>query len=416
MNPLHLVILLLAPLFAASNELDAVIVLYRHGDRTPVDPYPTDPYRNTSYWPVGFGQLTNIGKQQHFELGKWLRNRYGDFLPDKYSEEDIYVRSTDVDRTLMSAYSNLAGLYEPRGGQIWNANIDWQPIPVHTKPEKEDPVLAMKKHCPRYNQLMSQLFLSKEFQNIANKYKELYEYLTQMTGKTVNDIAQTEYIFNTLFIEELYNYTLPEWTNKVYPTGMQELAQLSFAVPCYTRELTRLNTGLLINEFIEHMHESISENADNEKKRKKVWMYSAHDTTVANVLSALRLFEHHCPPYASTVILELKHNENGLRYVNVLYKNSTEARQMRLPECDENCPLNNFVALLRDVTITPDEWEEDCELDRIDPATMSMMKQMIVIGSTSIALLLTFCILIYILCGTTKKSQQTYFRLPDSEI
>ena len=51
-----------------------------------------------------------------------------------FSETEIYVRSTDVDRTLMSAMSNLAGLYPPSGDQIWNKDIMWQPIPVHTRP------------------------------------------------------------------------------------------------------------------------------------------------------------------------------------------------------------------------------------------------------------------------------------------
>lgn len=62
-------------------------------------------------------------------------------LPEAYSPQDIYVRSTDVDRTLMSAASNLAGLYPPEGDQKWNRNIDWQPIPIHTVPEKMDEVL-----------------------------------------------------------------------------------------------------------------------------------------------------------------------------------------------------------------------------------------------------------------------------------
>lgn len=52
----------------------------------------------------------------------------------------IFIRSTDCDRTLMSAETNLAGLYPPEGQQMFNPNISWQPIPVHTVPESEERV------------------------------------------------------------------------------------------------------------------------------------------------------------------------------------------------------------------------------------------------------------------------------------
>lgn len=56
------------------------------------------------------------------------------------SSLQVYVRSTDFDRTLMSAEANLAGLFPPNGMQRFNPNISWQPIPVHTVPIAEDRV------------------------------------------------------------------------------------------------------------------------------------------------------------------------------------------------------------------------------------------------------------------------------------
>ena len=87
------------------------------------------------------------GKERHYELGQWLRKRYSGFLNDQYNVDEIYVRSTDVDRTLMSAESNLAGLYPPV--KRWNADINWQPIPVHTVPQSEDALLSSHAECPR---------------------------------------------------------------------------------------------------------------------------------------------------------------------------------------------------------------------------------------------------------------------------
>ncbi len=116
-------------------------------------PYPLDPYLNLTHWPVSWGQLTKVsikfpvhlfpsliifkfpsqeGKERHFKLGQLNRERYGDFLSETYNPDEIYVRSSDVDRTLMSAECHLAGLFQPNDNQTWHPDLAWQPIPVHT--------------------------------------------------------------------------------------------------------------------------------------------------------------------------------------------------------------------------------------------------------------------------------------------
>jgi lysosomal acid phosphatase len=148
-----------------------------------------------------------LGKQQHYELGQWLHKRYAGLVNETYSRNEIYIRSTDVDRTLMSALSNLDGFYPPVGGQVWKKDANWQPIPVHTVPEKSDAILAAKKSCPSYDYALKKLKQSDEYVQFNKQHKKLYDYLTLHTGRTVGSMEAVQMISNCLFIEELYNRT-----------------------------------------------------------------------------------------------------------------------------------------------------------------------------------------------------------------
>lgn len=107
----------------------------------------------------------------------------------------------------MSVESNLAGLFPPENKQIWNQNIPWQPIPIHTIPEKMDGVLAAKRTCARYNHAAKKYERSPEFQEILTKYQSLFQYLSKNSGNSVKTLEQAQYIYNTLWIEKLKNFT-----------------------------------------------------------------------------------------------------------------------------------------------------------------------------------------------------------------
>lgn len=48
-----------------------------------------------------------------------------------YDPKEVSIQSTPKDRTIMSAQCFLAGLYPPKTSQLWNQDLNWQPIPVY---------------------------------------------------------------------------------------------------------------------------------------------------------------------------------------------------------------------------------------------------------------------------------------------
>lgn len=258
----------------------------------------------------------------------------------------------------MSAYANLAGFYPPTGKDIWNKNLNWQPIPVHTTKGVND-VLSSKQNCPAYDHALSKLRKSEEFVKMDEKNKRIYKYLTKNAGKKVHNLEGVQKIYNCLFIEELYNKTLPTWTKSIYPYGLKSIAAQSFATKTYTRELARLRIGPLLNEIFDRfVNKTISHLIPN----RSLHIYSAHDSTIANVLNTLKLFEIHSPPYCACIMIELR-LLNKIPFVSVFYKNTTEEpKPMFIPECGTMCPLDVMIKLYKDVL--PDDWINECRMPK----------------------------------------------------
>ncbi len=62
-------------------------------------------------------------------------------------------------------------------------------------------------------------------------------------------------------------------------------------------------TGPLVKELVEHLRDYAQSTLT--PPNRKLFMYSAHDVTVATFLSALKIFNDIQPPYASMVLVEL---------------------------------------------------------------------------------------------------------------
>eukprot|EP00079_Xenopus_tropicalis_P028203 XP_012823002.1 PREDICTED: testicular acid phosphatase homolog isoform X2 [Xenopus tropicalis] len=213
---------ILTSLSQRMDNLTFVVVVFRHGDRAPIDTYPNDPYKE-KIWPNGLQQLTQEGVRQQYELGRFLRRRYDHFLSSTYNRQEIYVRSTDYDRTLMSAQASLAGLYPPNGSQLWHPEIHWQPIPVHTVPVSQDRLLKFpSKDCPRYYELMRETIQQPEYQDKVNSWKDIMKRIANYTGyRAETTISRWVWkVYDTLFCQHDSTLIALQGALKVY-NGLQ---------------------------------------------------------------------------------------------------------------------------------------------------------------------------------------------------
>lgn len=146
--------------------------------------------------------------QQEYELGQYLRRRYKALLPKNvYPNKMVYVQSTDNARTLMSAASLLAGMFPPSKYELWNENIAWQPVPIHTIPFDMDYVLAAGKRCDRFDFMLEKHFNRPEFNAWRLKYEWLYEFIEEKSGLSMDRFERIISIYDTLMVQQLHNRT-----------------------------------------------------------------------------------------------------------------------------------------------------------------------------------------------------------------
>ena len=80
-------------------------------------------------------------------MGRYLRWRYEKFIDGVYRASDVYAKSSDIDRAIMSGQLVLAGMFPPNTdspSSMWNPSLQWQPVPIHTLSPTEDNVSVVR--------------------------------------------------------------------------------------------------------------------------------------------------------------------------------------------------------------------------------------------------------------------------------
>lgn len=107
----------------------------------------------------------------------------------------------------MSAEVTLAGLFPPNGNQIWNKNIHWQPIPVHTVPRDLDYLLAVRKPCDRLKYISIECQNTTAYSKIFDEYQSIIEQLRAFTGSKLDTLHDIFFLHSVLSIELSKKFT-----------------------------------------------------------------------------------------------------------------------------------------------------------------------------------------------------------------
>lgn len=110
----------------------------------------------------------------------------------------------------MSAQAYIAGLYPPSESDVWHSHLRWQPIPVHIP---SDHIIDIK-NCPAYYDVIKKTWyeLFRKFETING---DVLENISKNSGLNITNLGNLLHLYDTLTIENIVGYPLPEWAESV---------------------------------------------------------------------------------------------------------------------------------------------------------------------------------------------------------
>jgi hypothetical protein len=164
------------------------------------------PLKNELNGTCQVGQLILRGFPQELQNGNHLRTAYAydgtnmdhdirmrllDTTSATSPFQQLYYRSDDDQRTLMSGQVLLRGLFEKEFKHHAKTNTTHMIIPLHTADRNVDILSGDEEHCPRLQELQQQAQDSKEYKDYENseQVQLLRNFMEQELGQVMEDEA-----------------------------------------------------------------------------------------------------------------------------------------------------------------------------------------------------------------------------------
>ena len=333
-----------------NSELKQMIVIARHGYRTPFDSYggydggtwtcdlsnsSSPPYlsynsklyrrfhvkldqKNLFYKPsCAKAELTVQGQSQHYALGQYYRQvlvNERHFLSDYFNPSEISIRSSSPDRCVKSAISFINGFYP--------AESPDDIIEIVSGTDDHEILHPRTEHCSDIDSMWDDWLQTPEY---TRRKAEAVAYLRDI-DETVDfsDENQWLWIGDWLYTIACASDDFPSFVNQTqfdYAIGAVEFFTLDFFQ--HTRGVAGAST---MREVIERFQRTLSAEDSN-----KFTLMAAHDVTIVAALNLLGVNLTEIPPFRSHLAFE-RWAVEGEDYVRVAMNGDVVVELMKYNE------------------------------------------------------------------------------------
>lgn len=320
-----------------------VIEIFRHGARDPKNA----PRLNLSY--PNSGELTPVGMHQHFLIGQALKAKYPNLLQN-FDPNNILARASDYNRTLMSTYCQLYGVFEGTAGSFdpsYPLNLATPPInignvsynfsavlpnssvaiPIQDMELNNDVLLqAGNTACPYADQLLNQNMDNGSLPGqVAIQFNNTLAQLGQIFNLSDFGIQDALALYDALISSQVNNYSMPGNISLDSDLGKNVTFIYNY-VATYAGFGTLVQDQLQSTNLLYDIMDKFSSKINGSNNLTFVF-YGGHDTTMLPVLGLFNIVTLDCiyrnffnnsnqpwcvqPPFASRLIFELYLNDSG---------------------------------------------------------------------------------------------------------